>query len=94
MWISRRPVARASKSAVPQFQHGWQVYDGCEVCAGIGMLSKVAGLHGYTFPAMDIVYWEKYANYRPCCNNPLDMLGDAGFGHLATQLEHIASVEA
>ena len=47
------------------------------------MLSRVARLEGYRVAAMDITYWETYAKRRPSMNNPLDLLGDAGFAFLS-----------
>ena len=61
---------------------GDQVLDGSEICAGTGTLSRVLRLHGLNVPAMDISYWRNYISSRPLNNNPLDLLGNAGFVHL------------
>ena len=58
-----------------------QVLVGSEICAGTGMLSRVLQLHGLNIPAMDIIYWKNHITTRPLMNNPLDLLGNAGFVH-------------
>ena len=56
-----------------------EVLDGAEICAGTGMLCRVVQLyHGLIFPGFDIKYWKAH-DLRPTINNPLDMLGKAGF---------------
>ena len=60
-----------------------QEYDGCEACAGAGILSSVLRLQRQlVMPAMDITYWQKAISLHPTTRNPLDLLGDAGFGYL------------
>ena len=66
--------------ALDKFRVCWdQVLDGCEVCAGTAMLTRVLQLHGINIRALDITYWNHSKSSRPALHNPLDMLGNAGF---------------
>ena len=59
-----------------------QVYDACEICAGCAMLSHALRAHGYPVAALDINYWQLYAERRPTTTNPLDLLSPAGMAFL------------